>query len=186
MSAAGTPWTPKAVACMGVSSFGGLGLAPVAPGTFGTLGGVLVAWLLCGTPNFLVSALVAALALYVLGRAVAPWAEAHAGKDPGFFVIDEVIGYLVTVAWVGAPTPLALFVAFVIFRFFDIAKPPPVKRFERIPGGDGILLDDVVAGVYGLAVMALLRTFLLEPEAWVLDAGQELTGTLGALGALLF
>lgn len=186
MSAAGTPWTPKAVACMGVSSFGGLGLAPVAPGTFGTLGGVLVAWLLCGTPNFLVSALVAALALYVLGRAVAPWAEAHAGKDPGFFVIDEVIGYLVTVAWVGAPTPLALFVAFVIFRFFDIAKPPPVKRFERIPGGDGILLDDVVAGVYGLAVMALLRTFLLEPEAWVLDAGQELTGTLGALGATLF
>jgi len=186
LSAAGTPWTPKAVACMGVSSFGGLGLAPVAPGTFGTLGGVLVAWLLCGTPNFLVSALVAALALYVLGRAVAPWAEAHAGKDPGFFVIDEVIGYLVTVAWVGAPTPLALFVAFVVFRFFDIAKPPPVKRFERIPGGDGILLDDVVAGVYGLAVMALLRTFLLEPEAWVLDAGQELTGTLGALGALLF
>jgi len=186
LSAAGTPWTPKAVACMGVSSFGGLGLAPVAPGTFGTLGGVLVAWLLCGTPNFLVSALVAALALYVLGRAVAPWAEAHAGKDPGFFVIDEVIGYLVTVAWVGAPTPLALFVAFVVFRFFDIAKPPPVKRFERIPGGDGILLDDVVAGVYGLAVMALLRTFLLEPEAWVLDAGQELTGTLGALGATLF
>ena len=186
MSAEGTRWTPRAVACMGVSTFGGLGLAPVAPGTFGTLGGVLVAWLLSGTPNFLLSVLVAALALYVLGRAVAPWAEAHAGKDPGFFVVDEVIGYLVTVAWVGAPTPLALFVAFVVFRFFDIAKPPPVKRFERIPGGDGILLDDVVAGVYGLAVMALLRTFLLEPGAWSLGAGEELTGTLGALGAPLF
>ena len=186
MTAGGTRWTPKAVACMGVSSFGGLGLAPVAPGTFGTLGGVLVAWLLSGTPNFLVSALVAALALYVLGRAVAPWAVAHAGKDPGFFMVDEVIGYLVTVAWVGAPTPLALFVAFVVFRFFDIAKPPPVKRFERIPGGDGILLDDVVAGVYGLAVMALLRTFILEPEAWSLGAGQELTGTLGALSVPLF
>ncbi|MDB4450686.1 phosphatidylglycerophosphatase A, partial [bacterium] len=61
MTAEGTRWTPKAIVCMGVSSFGGLGLAPVAPGTFGTLGGVLIAWLLSGTPNFLVSALVAAL-----------------------------------------------------------------------------------------------------------------------------
>ena len=183
MSMEAPRWTPKAVLCMGVSSFGGLGLAPVAPGTFGTLGGVLLAWLLAGTPNFLLSALVAALVLYVLGRAVAPWAEGHAGKDPGFFVIDEVIGYLVTIAWVGGPSPLALFVAFVVFRFFDIAKPPPVKRFERIPGGDGILLDDVVAGVYGLIVMALLRTFLLEPEAWTVAA--DGSGVLGAVDGLL-
>lgn len=182
MTAEPAGWTPKAIVCMGVSSFGGLGLAPVAPGTFGTLGGVLLAWLLAGTPNFLVSTLVVALALYVLGRAVAPWAEAHAGKDPGFFVVDEVIGYLVTVAWIGGPTPLALFVAFVVFRFFDIVKPPPVKRFERIPGGDGILLDDVVAGIYGLAVMALLRTFLLEPGAWTLGAGDD--GVVGSLWAL--
>mgnify|MGYP003883738775 CR=1 FL=1 len=67
MTAEGTRWTPKAIVCMGVSSFGGLGLAPVAPGTFGTLGGVLIAWLLSGTPNFLVSALVAALAVDALG-----------------------------------------------------------------------------------------------------------------------
>ena len=186
MTAEGTRWTPKAIVCMGVSSFGGLGLAPVAPGTFGTLGGVLIAWLLSGTPNFLVSALVAALVLYVLGRAVAPWAEAHAGKDPGFFVVDEVIGYLVTVAWVGGPTLLSLFVAFVVCRFFDIAKPPPVKRFERIPGGDGILLDDVVAGLYGLGVMALLRTFLLEPSAWTLEAdGGGVVGSLAAFSARL-
>ena len=118
MSMEAPRWTPKAVLCMGVSSFGGLGLAPVAPGTFGTLGGVLLAWLLAGTPNFLLSALVAALVLYVLGRAVAPWAEGHAGKDPGFFVIDEVIGYLVTVAWFGGPTLLTLFVIPVMYRLF--------------------------------------------------------------------
>ena len=182
MTADGKRWAPKDVLCMGVASFGGLGLAPVAPGTFGTLGGVLVAWALAGTPNFLLAALGAALALYVLGRAVAPWAEAHAGKDPGFFVIDEVIGYLVTVAWFGGPTLLTLFVAFVVFRFFDILKPPPVKRFERIPGGDGILLDDVVAGVYGPLVMAALRLLLLEPGAWTV--GADVADGIGALGEL--
>ena len=56
--------------------------------------------------------------------------------------------------------------SFVAFRFFDILKPPPVKWFERIPGGDGILLDDVVAGIYGLIVMALLRLAFLEPSSW--------------------
>lgn len=177
------PWTPRDVASMGVSSFGGLGLAPVAPGTFGTLGGVLVAWLLAGTSNFLLWVLVAAVALYALGRLVAPWAESRSGKDPGFFVVDEVIGYLVTIAWTGGPSPLALFVAFVVFRFFDIAKPPPVRRFERIPGGDGILLDDVVAGVYGLLVMAVLRLTLLEPAAWSHAGGGD--ASLGMLGGAI-
>lgn len=149
------------------STFFGLGLSPFAPGTFGTLGGVLIAWLLRDAGSFLLWIGVTAVALYVVGRLVAPWAERTAGKDPGFYVIDEVIGYLVTIAWVGGPSPLALFVAFVVFRFFDILKPPPVKRFERIPGGDGILLDDVVAGVYGLMVMAVLRLLVLEPAAWL-------------------
>ena len=116
-----------------------------------------------------------------------PWAEAHAGKDPGFYVIDEVIGYLITVAWVGGPSPLALVVAFVIFRFFDILKPPPVRWFERIPGGDGILLDDVVAGIYGLGVMAILRLTLLEPAAWLVEpsAGDSSVGVFESLSVSL-
>ena len=154
-----------------VATFGYLGLSPFAPGTVGTLGGVLIAWALSGTRNYLVWVLLAAALLYAAGRAVAPWAEAQAGKDPGWYVIDEVVGYLVTVAWLGGPTPLTLAVGFCVFRFFDIAKPWPVKRFERIPGGDGILLDDVVAGVYGLIVMVLLRTLLLEPSHWTVAAG---------------
>lgn len=157
---------PRDVACLAGSTFFGLGLAPVAPGTFGTLGGVAIAWLLRGTDDFLLWSLVAALLLYVAGRAVAPWAERAAGKDPGAYVIDEVIGYLLTVAWVAGPSTLGLFVAFVVFRFFDILKPPPVKRFERIPGGDGILLDDVVAGLYGAATMVVLRLALLDPADW--------------------
>ena len=136
---------------------GGLGLAPVAPGTFGTLGGVLIAWLLVGTQSFLVWTLVASVVIYFLGRALAPWAEDKHGKDPGLFVLDEVVGYLLTVAWIHPPTPLALGMGFVIFRFFDILKPAPIRRLERIGGGDGIMLDDVMAGVYGFGVMLILR-----------------------------
>lgn len=161
-----TEWTPKNIFSMGVCTFGGLGLSPFAPGTFGTLGGVLIAWLLAGSSNFLLWILLTAVALYVLGRIVAPFAEGRSGKDPGYYVIDEVIGYLVTIAWTGGPTLLTLLAAFIAFRFFDILKPPPVKWFERIPGGDGILLDDVVAGVYGLLVMVLLRLAFLEPSSW--------------------
>ena len=152
---------------LGVVSCGFLGLAPVAPGTFGTLGGVLLAWCLSGTEDYLLWSLLACALLYVVGRALGDWAERHArGKDPGFFVLDEVIGYLVTCLATRGPSWLGLTVAFFVFRFFDIAKPPPARRFERLGGGDGILLDDVVAGLYGCAVMAILRLSFLEPANW--------------------
>ncbi len=152
---------------LGFVSFGFLGLSPFAPGTVGTLGGVLLAWLFAPSEQFLVLALVACLVLYAAGRALGEWSETFAGgKDPGFFVVDEVIGYLVTVAWTSGPSLLTLVVAFFVFRFFDIVKPPPARRFERLGGGDGILLDDVIAGLYGLAVMAVLRATLLAPADW--------------------
>lgn len=153
-------------------SFGFLGCSPIVPGTVGTLGGVLVAYLLGLTGwSFAPAALVVCAILYVIGRGLGDWSEAYAGKkDPGIFVVDEVIGYLVTVLWWGAPSLTALVVAFFVFRFFDIAKPPPARRLESLGGGDGILLDDVVAGLYGLALMAILRTTLLDPADWVLGA----------------
>lgn len=145
-----------------------LGLAPFAPGTFGTLGGVAIAWLLADSPNYLIWILVLAAVLYAVGRWCGTWAEEYAGgKDPQFFVLDEVIGYLVTVAWIRGPSLTTLVVAFLLFRFFDIVKVPPTKRFERIGGGDGILLDDVVAGIYAFAVLTVLRLTLLEPQNWV-------------------
>ncbi len=152
---------------LGIVSAGFLGLSPVAPGTAGTLGGVGLAWLLARTQHFLFWTLLLCLVLYGLGRGLGAWAERRAGgKDPGFFVLDEVIGYLITCLWSRGPSWLALTLAFFLFRFFDIVKPPPARRLERLAGGDGILLDDVVAGLYGLAVMALLRLFLLEPGSW--------------------
>jgi phosphatidylglycerophosphatase A len=156
---------------LGIATFGFLGLAPYAPGTIGTLGGVALAWLLAGTSQYLLWTLLAAALLYVLGRAVAPWAEARAGKkDPGWFVIDEVIGYLITVAWLGGPTALTLFVGFCLFRCFDIVKPWPVRWFERLGGGDGIILDDVMAGLYAFGVLALLRTLTMTPAQWTIAA----------------
>jgi phosphatidylglycerophosphatase A len=142
-------------------SFGFLGCSPLIPGTVGTLGGVAVAWALMGTTGYLGWSLLAAAVLYAIGRTLGDWAERYAGrKDPGIFVVDEVIGYLVTVAWVAPPSWFTLIVGFFVFRFFDIVKPPPARRLERLSGGDGIILDDVVAGLYGLVVMALLRVFL--------------------------
>ena len=153
-------------------SFGFLGCSPVIPGTVGTLGGVLMAWLIgMYVGNYIVGTVVACVVLYAVGRSLGQWAEQYAGKkDPGIFVVDEVIGYLITVAWVGAPSLLALVVAFFVFRFFDILKPRLARKMEALGGGDGILMDDVVSGFYGLALMAILRLFLLDPADWTMGA----------------
>lgn len=147
-------------------SCGFLGCSPWAPGTVGTLGGVALAWLLRDAQPYLAWSLGAAALLYLAGRGLGPWSEAYAKKkDPGIFVLDEVIGYLITVAWVTSPSPLALVVAFFVFRFFDVFKPALARRLERVPGGDGILLDDVVAGLYGL-VLVMLPARLLIDAPW--------------------
>jgi phosphatidylglycerophosphatase A len=151
---------------LGLVTCGFLGCSPVAPGTVGTLGGVLIAWALATTDLYLLWVLLACVAIYLVGRSLAPWAEREAGKDPQIFVLDEVLGYLVTVAWVRGPSPLTLVVGFALFRFFDVLKPGPVRRLERIPGGDGILLDDLAAGVLGLLVLTAVRLFVGDPSMW--------------------
>ena len=151
---------------LAIVSCGFLGCSPFAPGTVGTLGGVAIAWALSGSSNYLLWGLVAAVVCYLISRPLGTWAEGYAGKkDPGIFVMDEVVGYLITVAWIDGPSYLTLAVAFFVFRFFDIFKPRLARRMESIPGGDGILLDDVVAGFYALAVMAAARLLIDAPWA---------------------
>jgi phosphatidylglycerophosphatase A len=152
---------------LAVVSFGFLGCSPFAPGTVGTLGGVLIAWLLRDTQWFPLWALVACIVLYAISQPLGDWSERYAGrKDPGIFVVDEVIGYLITVAWLRGPSLIALAVAFFVFRFFDIVKPPPARAMERIKGGHGIILDDVVAGFWGLVVVMIPARLLLDQLRW--------------------
>ena len=87
-------------------------------------------------------------------------------KDPGIYVIDEVIGYLLTVLWFGGQSMTTLVVAFFVFRFFDIIKPPLARRMESLPGGDGILLDDVVAGLHGLVLVMIPARLFLPDLGW--------------------
>lgn len=144
-------------------SSGFLGCSPWAPGTVGTLGGVALAWALSGTEDYLLWTLVACAVVYAVGRSLGDWSERYAGqKDPGIFVLDEVLGYLITVAWTTGPSYLTLVVGFFVFRFFDIFKPGPARRMERIPGGDGILLDDLVAGIFGFVLVMLPARLLLD------------------------
>lgn len=144
----------------------GLGYAPVASGTFGTLGGVAVALFLAHVAvpqwgwHFGLAAAVAAAICLVVGIALGGWAERYYGfKDPKPFVLDEVLGYLVAVLRLkgGVPGANELILAFFAFRLFDVLKPPPARRLEFLPKGVGIMLDDLVAGLYALALVVVVR-----------------------------
>ena len=134
----------------------GCGLLPKAPGTYGTLGAIPL-YLLVRAQGPLV---VAAWAVVLTGVGI--WASERVarrlgGKDPQIICIDEVAGVFVT--WVAAPlTTPALIAGVVLFRIFDQFKPWPARFAERrFPGGWGIVLDDVFAGLWGAACLALAR-----------------------------
>lgn len=143
-----------------ISSNAGLGYIPFAPGTFGTLAGIPLFWLLAPLPPWLY-----AVTWFGL-LAIACWAADYAGKyygvvDDGRIVVDELVGYLVTVAFIPFTWTHAL-LGFFFFRLFDIAKPPPVSWIdERMKNGVGVVLDDVMAGLYAAAALQLCLRWLL-------------------------
>ena len=130
----------------------GAGYAPIAPGTFGSAVGLLLWWVL---PASLLAQSLAILVVFAVGCWSGTEAEHHFGRsDPGQVVIDEVAGmlvtlYLVPVGWGGA------LLAFLLFRLSDIVKPYPANRLEGLPGGVGIMADDVMAGVYANVALRL-------------------------------
>ena len=139
---------------MFIATGAGSGYLPKAPGTWGTLVGLLLWWPLAGLS--LSAYLVAVAALFLVGVASAGAAEKILDRgDPGVVVIDEIVGVLI--ALTAAPLhPAAALVGFALFRLFDIAKPFPVGWVDRhLHGGLGIMLDDVVAGLYALLVLHL-------------------------------
>jgi phosphatidylglycerophosphatase A len=132
----------------------GIGFAPVAPGTFGSIPGVALAWAL-GSIGGPPAVAVGAAVVWAAGAA----ARRLGASDPGPVVVDEIAGQMLTLLPV-APTPSALALGFFVFRVLDVLKPFPVRRLEALPGGSGIMADDLAAGVYGAAVMvAATRLF---------------------------
>ena len=132
----------------------GSGLVPFAPGTAGTLIGVLICLIFMPLPW--IGRLVAVLALLAFSFYVADRAEnIYKKKDDQRIVIDEIIGFQITMIPVAINVP-GICAGFVLFRIFDILKPFPIRNLQRLPGGWGIVVDDVVAGIYAGAVMWLL------------------------------
>ena len=131
----------------------GVGYVPFAPGTFGSAAGLLL-WLVL-PPSASVQ-LAVVVVLFAGGSWAAGVSERHfRSTDPGPVVIDEVMGMLVTlflvpVGWSGA------FVAFLLFRLFDIVKPYPSNRLERLPGGVGVMADDFMAAIYANLTLRVL------------------------------
>jgi phosphatidylglycerophosphatase A len=126
-----------------------------APGTAGSLGGLAVAWALYHWAGFVPWGLGV---LGVLSIAPAIWAANAVAresglKDPQIVVVDEVVGLWLTLAGAVRLNWKSWLLAFALFRVFDIFKPPPVRQFEKLPGGTGIVADDVAAGVCAALVL---------------------------------
>ena len=139
----------------------GCGLSPFAPGTAGTMGAVVFAVLLqLAAPERQVAALLGAAAvLFVVGCRMTKFTvDVLQKEDPGPFVLDEVVGYLLTVGGYSALSgveagAMAHTAAFFVFRAMDVFKPPPARQFEDLPGAIGIMADDAMAGVYAALIL---------------------------------
>jgi phosphatidylglycerophosphatase A len=148
-----------------VATFFGAGLGKPGPGTWGSIAAVLLwaAFALALHPSqqvlllALIGAVALAVALGVPGASIA--ARESASHDPGFVVIDEVAGQWIALLGSPADWKHAL-IALLLFRVFDITKPFPVRRLERLPEGWGIVCDDLGAGLYALGVATLLRIWI--------------------------
>jgi phosphatidylglycerophosphatase A len=142
-----------------VATFFGVGRLRPGPGTWASAVTVLL-WAALAhalSPEVRTAVAIAlAVLITMVGIAAATQvARATGSKDPQFVVIDEVSGQLVTLIAV----PLAwktFLLSFILFRVFDIVKPPPVRQLEKLPEGAGIVFDDIAAGLYGLAIMQIL------------------------------
>ncbi|NYF81249.1 phosphatidylglycerophosphatase A family protein [Granulicella arctica] len=147
-----------------IGTFFGAGLLRPGPGTYGSVAAVLL-WY--GAANALhpsqfiltIGTLIAAIAATVIGIPAATIVAHESGrKDPGHVVIDEVAGQLIALIAIPADWPHAL-LSLLLFRAFDIFKPPPIRQLERLPDGQGIMFDDVAAGILALAFAQFAHFF---------------------------
>lgn len=146
---------------LALATWFGCGYSPVAPGTVGSLGALLPAFLLAryaGWQPLHFGALALAVtlpAVWAAGRT----ARACGKEDPGLVVVDEVAGQWMALAGAAALNWKTWLAAFLLFRAFDIWKPAPVRQLEHLPGGWGVLADDLMAGLYAALVLTAAGWF---------------------------
>jgi phosphatidylglycerophosphatase A len=146
-----------------VATAGYCGYFPIAPGTVGSAAGLLVYAIVRWAHSPVLEA-VLILGLFALGIWAGTAAERYfGGVDPGPVVIDEVVGMLITLAFIPVGWSAAL-AGFVLFRIFDVMKPYPAGRFERLHGGLGVMSDDAMAAVYANLSLRLVIWML---PAWI-------------------
>jgi phosphatidylglycerophosphatase A len=151
------PQAPPAATrlAFGLATIAGCGYFPWGPGTLGSLAGIGIA---AALHTYAHAGRLTLLALTVVMLAPAVWSAGGVERalnrpDPGIVVIDEVLGQWLTLAGASALSWKSFLAAFLLFRLFDIWKPWPVRNFERLPGGSGIVADDLAAGAYGALIL---------------------------------
>ena len=148
-----------------LGTFFGAGFLKPGPGTYGSIAALLLwfgaAHAFQPAPAALaIATTIAAIALTLIGIPAATIVARESGrKDPGLVVIDEAAGQLIALIAIPADWRHAA-LSLLLFRVFDILKPPPIRQLERLPAGTGIMLDDVAAGLLALACMGLLRLLI--------------------------
>jgi phosphatidylglycerophosphatase A len=153
----------KNSAALVLSTWFGCGYWPWGPGTAGSLAAILLAWAGAAWLNlqpwhFLLAATILTPPAIWASTATA---RLRGGKDPQIVVIDEVLGQWVALGGAATLSGPHLWTAFVLFRLFDITKPWPTRRLERLPEGTGIVADDLAAGIQAALVLMLARWFNL-------------------------
>ncbi|MBS3905525.1 MAG: phosphatidylglycerophosphatase A [Syntrophaceae bacterium] len=132
----------------------GAGYSPIAPGTLGTLLAIPIYYFLSEMSFPLYE--LTLITFFFLSCWISGQAQQYFGKkDDQRIVIDEMMGFFVAMLWV-PQTPLFILVGFILFRFFDILKPFPIRRFEKVGGGFGVVLDDVMAGIFANVILRLI------------------------------
>ena len=142
----------------------GSGYSPIAPGTCGAIVACIALWLLekynlVSTTTTPIAFIALITITTVMGIIATNALEAEWGKDPQKVVIDEVIGMWIAMLFIPF-TLLNLTIAFILFRFFDIAKPLGVRKMENLGGGLGVMADDMLAGIYANICMLILIRFI--------------------------
>ena len=146
-----------------ISTVGYVGYAPFAPGTFGSAAGLAVFFAVRTSQSAVLELAVIAI-LFAVGIWSGTVAERHfGGVDPGPIVLDEVVGMLITLCLLPVNTAGAI-AGFFVFRVLDVIKPFPSARFEKLPGGLGVMADDGMAAIYGNLAM---RGLIFAAPGWL-------------------